>query len=32
AGAELVTMEMVGFEWLRSAEHPVFRTLQQLIR
>lgn len=32
AGAELVTMEMVGFEWLRSAGHPAFRTLQQLIR
>ncbi len=32
AGVELVTMEMVGFEWLRSAEHPAFKTLQELIR
>ncbi len=32
AGAELVTTEMVGFEWLRSAEHPRFRELQALIR
>jgi nicotinamidase-related amidase len=32
AGAELVTTEMVGFEWLRSAEHPVFREFQTLIR
>ncbi|VWX63700.1 Nicotinamidase-related amidase [Burkholderiales bacterium 8X] len=32
AGAELLTTEMVGFEWLRTAEHPRFRDLQQLIR
>ncbi len=32
AGAELVTTEMVGFEWLRSARHPAFRDLQALIR
>ncbi len=32
AGVELVTMEMVGFEWLRSAHHPAFKTLQELIR
>jgi nicotinamidase-related amidase len=32
AGAELVTTEMVGFEWLRTAEHPAFRELQALIR
>ncbi|CAN5321285.1 isochorismatase family protein [soil metagenome] len=32
AGAELVTTEMVGFEWLRSAEHPAFKEFQALIR
>jgi nicotinamidase-related amidase len=32
AGAELVTTEMVGFEWLRTAEHPAFRDFQTLIR
>jgi nicotinamidase-related amidase len=32
AGAELVTTEMVAFEWLRSAEHPVFREVQALIK
>lgn len=32
AGAELVTTEMVAFEWLRTAEHPVFREIQALIR
>lgn len=31
-GAELVTTEMVAFEWLRSAEHPLFKPLQALIR
>jgi len=32
AGAELVTTEMVAFEWLRSAEHPQFKALQSLIK
>jgi nicotinamidase-related amidase len=32
AGAELVSTEMVGFEWLRTAEHPRFKDLQALIR
>lgn len=32
AGCELVTTEMVLFEWLRSAEHPAFRELQALIK
>jgi len=32
AGAELVTTEMVLFEWLRSAENPVFKTVQALIK
>lgn len=32
AGAELVTSEMVGFEWLRTAEHPEFKAAQALIK
>ena len=32
AGAELVTTEMVAFEWLRSAEHPHFKAVQNLIK
>jgi len=32
AGCELVTTEMVVFEWLRSAEHPAFRDVQALIK
>jgi len=32
AGAELVTTEMVAFEWLRTAEHPEFRAAQGLIK
>jgi nicotinamidase-related amidase len=31
-GAELVTTEMVAFEWLRSADHPLFRSIQGLIK
>ncbi|MCA0419841.1 MAG: isochorismatase family protein [Proteobacteria bacterium] len=31
-GAEIVTTEMVLFEWLGSAEHPQFRTISKLIR
>lgn len=32
AGAELVTTEMVAFEWLRTAEHPAFKAVQALIK
>ncbi len=32
AGAELVTTEMVAFEWLRTAEHPMFKQVQALIK
>jgi hypothetical protein len=32
AGAELVTTEMVLFEWLRTAEHPLFKDVQGLIK
>ena len=32
AGAELVTTEMVAFEWLRTAEHPLFKEIQGLIK
>ncbi len=32
AGAELVTTEMVVFEWLRTAEHRAFRPVHALIK
>lgn len=32
AGAELVTTEMVAFEWLRTCEHPAFRDLLGLVK
>jgi nicotinamidase-related amidase len=32
AGAELVTTEMVAFEWLRTAEHPLFKEVLSLIK
>lgn len=32
AGAELVTTEMVLFEWLRSCEHPAFKDMLQLVK
>lgn len=31
-GAEIVTTEMVAFEWLRSAEHPRFREVLKLVK
>lgn len=32
AGAELVTTEMVAFEWLRDAGHPRFKEVLQLVK
>jgi nicotinamidase-related amidase len=32
AGAELVTTEMVAFEWLRTCEHPAFKEVHALIK
>jgi hypothetical protein len=31
-GAELVTTEMVAFEWLRTADHEMFKGVQSLIK
>lgn len=31
-GAEIVTSEMVLFEWLRDAQHPNFREVQKLLK
>jgi hypothetical protein len=31
-GAELVTTEMVAFEWLRTAEHEAFSELLKLVK
>ena len=31
-GAELVTTEMVAFEWLRTAQHPAFREMLALVK
>ncbi len=32
AGAELVTTEMVAFEWMRSCENPAFRDMLALVK
>lgn len=32
AGCELVTTEMVAFEWLGSAEHPLFRDVLTIVK
>jgi nicotinamidase-related amidase len=32
AGAELVSTEMVAFEWLRSCEHPAFKDMLALVK
>ena len=31
-GAELVTTEMVAFEWLRTVEHPAFKAVLELVK
>ena len=31
-GAEVVSTEMVLFEWLRDAGHPAFRAVQKLLK
>ena len=31
-GAEVVTSEMVLFEWLRDSRHPGFRQVQKLLK
>ena len=32
AGCDLVTTEMVAFEWLRTADHPAFKEVLQLVK
>jgi nicotinamidase-related amidase len=32
AGCELVTTEMVAFEWIRSSEHEAFKDVLRLIK
>lgn len=32
AGAELVTTEMVAYEWMRSCEHPAFKSMLELVK
>ncbi|CAB3787917.1 hypothetical protein LMG28688_02581 [Paraburkholderia caffeinitolerans] len=32
AGAEVATVEMVAFEWLRSSQHPRFRDILKLVK
>lgn len=32
AGAELVTTEMVAFEWIRNCEHPAFKQMLELVK
>ena len=32
AGAGIVSVEMVAFEWMRSCEHPRFRNVLKLLK
>ena len=32
AGARIVSLEMVAFEWLRTSEHPLFKSVLRLIK
>ena len=32
AGAELVTTDMVAFEWIRNCEHPAFKQMLELVK
>lgn len=32
AGAQLITVEMAAFEWMRDSRHPLFREVLKLIR
>jgi nicotinamidase-related amidase len=32
AGAQLITGEMLGFEWLKSAQNPVFKEVLALLK
>jgi nicotinamidase-related amidase len=32
AGARLITMEMLGFEWLKTAQNPVFKEVLALLK
>jgi hypothetical protein len=32
AGAEIVSVEMVAFEWLRSSRHPCFKRVLALLK
>ena len=32
AGAELVTTEIIAFEWLRTAKHPAFKEVLGLVK
>ena len=31
-GADIITVEMMAFEWMQSAEHKDFKTISKLVR